>query len=155
MHELLKFENFFCLFPKIIRNGSTSCFDPTFQFEARKFYWWQTVIELPYMKNNAECEHITQIWIPKLNICLVRTLNIKFRHSLSYWNGGYSLQKKDGYTGACNMYGIDEKYSYIQSCSLKTWMKPTTWETKRRWKDDIKKDLVEVGYEDVLCIHLA
>jgi hypothetical protein len=29
-------------------------------------------------------------------------------------------------------------------------MKPTTWETKRRWKDDIKIDLVEVGYEGVV-----
>jgi hypothetical protein len=34
-------------------------------------------------------------------------------------------------------------------------MEHTTKETKRRWKDDIKMDLVAVGNEGVGCIHVA
>jgi hypothetical protein len=42
-----------------------------------------------------------------------------------------------------------EEMECEQNVGLKTWKKETTWETRRRWKDNIKIDLEEIDYEDV------
>ena len=45
--------------------------------------------------------------------------------------------------GACGAYGGGE--SCAQGSSGETWGKETTGETQRRWEDNIKMDLREVG----------
>jgi hypothetical protein len=49
--------------------------------------------------------------------------------------------------GACSKYEWDEKC--IGDVSWKIWREETTWETCSRWKDNIKMEFREIGYEDL------
>jgi len=46
-------------------------------------------------------------------------------------------------SGACGAYGVGE--SGVQGCGGETWEKETIGRPRRRWEDNIKMDLQEVG----------
>jgi len=55
--------------------------------------------------------------------------------------------------GACSAYGGEE--SLIQGFGGEIWGKGTTWEPRRRWEDNVKMVLQEVGYGGMDWIELA
>jgi len=55
--------------------------------------------------------------------------------------------------GACSIYRGEQRC--IQGLGGETWGKETTWNTRRRWEDNIQMYLQEVGCGDMDWIDLA
>jgi hypothetical protein len=69
-----------------------------------------------------------------------------------YYDDNFEEEEEMGGTGSTH--GRD--HQYIQNFGRKTYREEATFETYAcRWKDSIKMDLREIGWEDVDWMHLA